>query len=346
MKLRKMIALLVLIAFIVMPLVACNSDETEERKGSTEYTTTSNTNDGERLVVYGIYKAGDQTWFIDQGEAARNAVESLGGEFIFVDARMDPEEFLNAISNAIANNATGIVTCIVDQAMSQVIVDMLADANIPVIATDDALQDGDGNKIAPWIGIDGFVIGEAVGKWMAEYVLENDMATDESVGILLMTMDTVSSVVPRTEGMMSMFMSLVPDFDEGRVFSADHDGTADRGNVSASAVITANPQITTWLVMGGNEPGNVGALRALETMGLDQDAIVTGLGGYMAAEEWINRGDDTALKAAPYFSSVAIGEGSINLLMSLINGEDVPQETAVPAVMVTPNNFREIMGIE
>ena len=64
-----------------------------------------------KLVVYGIYKAGDQTWFIDEGAAAKKAVEAAGGEFIFVDAKMSPEEYLKAIDNAIANKATGIVTC-------------------------------------------------------------------------------------------------------------------------------------------------------------------------------------------------------------------------------------------
>ena len=36
----------------------------------------------DKLVVYGIYKAGDQTWFIDEGDAAKKAVEDAGGEVI------------------------------------------------------------------------------------------------------------------------------------------------------------------------------------------------------------------------------------------------------------------------
>ena len=75
------------------------------------------------LLVYGIYKAGDQTWFIDEGEAAKNAVEALGGEFVYVDAKMNPEEYLKAIDNAVANHATGIVTCIPDQTLSQAALD-------------------------------------------------------------------------------------------------------------------------------------------------------------------------------------------------------------------------------
>ena len=52
---------------------------------------------------------------------------------------MSPEEYLKAIDNAIANNAVGVVTCIPDQTMSQAAVDKLVEANIPVVAADDAL---------------------------------------------------------------------------------------------------------------------------------------------------------------------------------------------------------------
>ncbi len=61
----------------------------------------------DKLVVYGIYKAGDQTWFIGEGAVAQKAVEEAGGEFIYVDAKMNPEEYLKAIDNAVANHASG-----------------------------------------------------------------------------------------------------------------------------------------------------------------------------------------------------------------------------------------------
>ena len=111
-------------------------------------------------TVYGIYKAGDQTWFIDEGDAAKAKVEADGGEFIYVDAKMSPEEYLKDIDNAIANNAAGIVTCIPDQTLSQAAVDKCKEAGIPIVAGDDALE-VDGEKIAPWVGIDAYNIGAA-----------------------------------------------------------------------------------------------------------------------------------------------------------------------------------------
>ena len=87
----------------------------------------------DKLVVYGIYKAGDQTWFIDEGAAAQEAVEAAGGEFIYVDAKMNPEEYLKAIDNAVANHASGIVTCIPDQTLSQAAIDKAEEAGMMML---------------------------------------------------------------------------------------------------------------------------------------------------------------------------------------------------------------------
>lgn len=325
------------IVVLALGLGACSTDGGGNTEGN-------ESKDGDKFVVYGIYKAGDQSWFIDEGDAAKRAVEAAGGEFIYVDAKMDPEEYLKAIDNAIANNAAGIVTCIPDQTMSQAVIDKVSAAGIPIVAADDALQDDDGNKLAPWVGINAYVIGEANGEWLASHTKENDLMGDE-VGMLIMTMDTVSSVVPRTEGIYDKFTTDLPEFDEAKIFKADYDGTTDKGNTAAAAVITAHPEIKTWLVAGGNEEGTIGALRALEAAGVDDTSVVVGIGGYLAKDEWNTKGaDGTAMKAAAYFSAEQVGEGSVKALLDLIDGKSVDQERAVDAVIVTPENYKEEMG--
>lgn len=300
---------------------------------------------GETGVIYGIYKAGDQTWFIDEGNAAKAAVEARGDSFTYVDAKMSPEEYLKAIDNAIANNAKGIVTCIPDQTMSQAAVDKATEAGIPIVAADDALQDSGGNKIAPWVGINAYVIGQANGAWLANYAKENELAGKDDVALLILTMDTVSSCVPRAEGEYDQFVADCADFDTSKIYKADYDGTTDKGNIAATSIITAHPEVKTWLVTGANEEGTIGACRALESAGLDKDACVVGLGAYMAKDEWNNKGaDGTCMKAAAYFSSLSVGEGSVDVLYKLIDGETPDMETAVEAVIVTPENYKDEMG--
>ena len=212
--------------------------------GSSETAAADTGSTGSNGVIYGIYKAGDQTWFIDEGEAAAAAANEAGYEFIYVDARMSPEEYLRAIDNAIANNAAGVVTCTPDQTLSRAVVDMLSAANIPVVAADDALEEN-GEKLAPWVGINAYVIGEANGQWLADYVKENNLAGQEGVGLLIMTMDTVSSCVPRAEGEYDRFTAECPEFPVDKIYFADYDGTTDKGYTAADAVFTAHPEITT-----------------------------------------------------------------------------------------------------
>lgn len=340
MKMKKAAAAVLAVVMAGAMLAGCSNGETKE---------TSKTEDGgsksDKLVVYGIYKAGDQTWFIDEGKAAEKAVKDAGGEFIYVDAKMNPEEYLKAIDNAIANNASGIVTCTPDQTMSQAVVTKCEQAGIPVVAADDALQEESGKKLAPWVGINAYKIGEANGEWLADYTKENNLAADPEVGMLLMTMDTVSSCVPRAEGEFDKFTELVPEFDQSKIFKADYDGTTDKGNTAAAAVITAHPEIKKWLVTGANEEGCIGAVRALESAGLDKDACVVGLGAYMAKDEWNTKGaDGTCMKASAYFSADSVGAGSVEVLLDMINGKEPAEETAVDAVVVTPENYKEVMG--
>lgn len=358
-KMKKMLALTAAVVMAGSALAGCSSGSSETTTAASEAADTTAAGDaseaaseGEEaaepagdLLVYGIYKAGDQTWFIDEGAAAQKAVEEAGGEFIFVDAKMNPEEYLKAIDNAIANNASGIVTCIPDQTMSQAVITKCEEAGIPVVAADDALQDTEGNKLAPWVGINAYVIGEANGEWLANYAIENNLVGDEEVGLLLMTMDTVSSCVPRAEGELDKFTELCPDFDQSKIFKADYDGTTDKGNTAAAAVITAHPEIKKWLVTGANEEGCIGAVRALESAGLDKDACVVGLGAYMAKDEWNNKGaDGTCMKASAYFSADSVGAGSVEVLLDMIAGNEVEMEKAVDAVVVTPETYKEVMG--
>ena len=294
-----------------------------------------------KLIVYGIYKSGDQEWFLNEGEAARKTVEEAGGEYFYVDVALEGQKMLDAIDQAYANGADGIVTCTPDQTMSQNIVDKCNEYGIAVVACDDALE-VNGEKIAPWVGIAGYDIGSSCAQWLCDYIEKNNLAEDPECGVLIMTMSTVSSCVPRTDGEYAVLSERFLQFEEGgRLFYADYDGTTEKGNVNAAAIITGNPQITKWMVMGANEEGIIGCVRALETNGVDAESACVGMGAYMVVEEY-EKG--SCLRAAPYFSDVAIGTYSVNTLFDLIDGNDVEMETAVPAEITTPENYHDILG--
>lgn len=342
---KKILALLMLLSLTLGIISGCSTDTGKdgdaEPAGGTDVV--SEDGDKDKLLIYGIYKAGDQTWFIDEGKAAEVKANEMGADFVFVDAKMNPEECLKAVDNAIANKADGIVMCIPDQTMSQAVVDKCEAAGIPIVAADDALE-VNGEKIAPWVGIDGYVIGEANGEWMANYVKDNGLLDDPEAAVMMLTMDTVSSCVPRSEGEFDKFTEILPDFDVSKIYKADTDGTTDKGNTAATAVMTAHPEVKKWMVMTANEESAMGAVRAIETAGLDKESCVIGLGAYLAKDEW-NQGKDVCMKSSAYFSADSIGGTSVEILINYINdGSEMPMSTAVPAIIVTPENYKDVMG--
>ena len=118
MKAKKLSALLMTVVLGAAALTGCSTETGETAKETTKETTkttteapkdtgsdtagettketskdedtseaAAKTGSDDKLLVYGIYKAGDQTWFIDEGEAAKKAVEAAGGRFVYVDAK-------------------------------------------------------------------------------------------------------------------------------------------------------------------------------------------------------------------------------------------------------------------
>ncbi|MFR0073880.1 MAG: hypothetical protein ACLRVD_05750 [Blautia caecimuris] len=50
------------------------------------------------------------------------------------------------------------------------------------------------------------------------------------------------------------------------------------------------------------------------------------------------------MKASAYFSADQVGAGSVEVLLDMIEGNEPEMETAVDAVVVTPENYKEEMG--
>jgi L-arabinose transport system substrate-binding protein len=287
---------------------------------------------GDGPVIVGLYKMGTAEWFLQEGEASRKIVEEAGGTFNYMNCETDGATFMEMLDTCIADKIDGLLTCIPDQNLSQAAVDKLKEAGIPVIACDDALEDENSKQLAPWVGIDAYNIGAGVGEWAAEYIKTNNLLDDPSFGIMLMTAETVSSCVPRTEGQIDKLKEAFPDI-ESKIYKADHDTNMETGNVAAAAVITGNPQITKWLVLAVSDEGAVGAARALESAGLAKDAMCVGLGGYYCPEEFAN--ETSPFRAAAYFSARDVGGNAAQEMIDFLkNGTPIPDKLAVSAKIV------------
>lgn len=349
---------LLLVLVMVLSLVACGSGSTETT-AATEAKTDAQTpveteaaapaEEGDKeLNVYGIYKS-DGAYFVNEGWSVENTMTQIAEEngytvnWHYLTCDMDPEKCMTLIENAIADKADAIITCVPDQTMSIAVKERCDEAGVPVVAVDDGLIDTDGNKIAPWFGIDAYNIGYAAGEWLADYASENNVLEDETVGLMYMTMSTVSSCVPRTEGAQAAWADKLGDAMADRTYYADYETTSELAYNAATAVITAHPEITTWLVMTPSENGALGGGSALEEAGLDGTSCVVNLGGDEMATQW-DEGNYSVVKVCAYFSGFVVGrEAGKAVANYLIFGTELPDEYATPAEMMTQDNYLDVV---
>jgi L-arabinose transport system substrate-binding protein len=298
----------------------------------------SESKSNDQIVIAGIYKMGDAEWFLQEGEAARKVIEAAGGKFMYMDAGLDGARYMEMLDTAITQQVDGVLTCPPDQNLSKAAVNKLKEAGIPVIACDDALQDENGNRLAPWVGIDAYNIGKNVGEWSVNYINENNLENNPDFGIMLLTADTVSSCVPRTQGQYETIIKAFPEFENnGKIYKADHDTTAAKGNEAASTVIAGNPNIKQWLVLGVSDDGAQGAARAIESVGLTDGSMCVGLGGYFAPEEFAKA--SSPFKACAYFSAKDVGGTAAKQMISYLqDGTPIPDVYAAGAIIVEPDD--------
>ena len=305
-----------------------------------------------------ICKDLSQEWFQSTLAAIEATSKEMGAkEVIALDCEMNPEKCLNHLDNLIAQQVDIIIICTPDQQLSQTIVSRCAEAGIPVFADADGLI-VDGKHIAPALELDAYTVGYGIGEWLGNYVnTEMDYAADKAkIGYMRLTMNEVSSCVPRAEGAKDAFLAGVPEYDAATIYDANYDGTTEVAYDVAAATITAHPEVTKWIVTAPNDEGAAGATRALEAAGLDKEACVVGAGAYIAKEEF--KKEYSCFKAAAYFSATVTGTEEAKAACEfLATGKEIFGEYKdtiecdnefgifpLGGIMVDPTNYVEVMG--
>lgn len=310
---------------------------------------------GEGPVIGYICKDLSQQWFIQVTDVLKSHAAELGAkEVILADTSMNPEKYLTAVDNMIAQNVDVLIVCPPDQKLSQATVDRCNEAGIKLFADADGLINEEGKHIAPALELDAYKVGQSQGEWMGQYVVDNKLEEDADTAYLCLTMETVSSCKPRSEGALAAFKEKAPKFAEAKIIKADYDGTSEKSFDVTAATITANPDVKNWVVTAPNDEGAQGATRALEQSGKDKEATVSGLGAYLAKDEF--KKDYSCFKSAGYF--MASEDGKVIAEAAVNWAKD---ETKVPfteyikegeefgvyplgAVMVDAANYEATMG--
>lgn len=302
-------------------------------------------------------------------QQVQEALETLGEENNFTlltaDASRDINTQLSQIDTAITQDIDGAFIFIVDEGSATAVVEKFEDAGIPVIGETLKLQDGDGNNIAPYVELNAALVGGNCGTWVAENWESTgvDLSDPSKVGVIIDTNSIYQSDMNRGDGFLEALNEGLPGIPEGNVYTADcaaeatSDDNTEASYNQVSALLSAHPEIESWIIMGTVDSYAMGAARAVESAGLEDSTILVSAGGELAIQEWAN-GTGDVWKATCYYDAMDFAEALVEGMLAITRDgqaatdiyadylEDGQTYAAVEisGTMCTPETYEEVTG--
>jgi L-arabinose transport system substrate-binding protein len=296
----------------------------------------------ESPLLVAINKSADQQYFIDLQNSFVDTAESLGAQAKKFDAKLDPNLGVSLVNDAISAGAKGIAITVPDQTIGPAIAKAASDAGVTLIATDDSIVDESGNPV-PFVGFDGKDMGKKVGEAAAQLLSDSGWLDDTSkkVGVLSVEVQTLSVCNDRTDNEKAAIIAA--GMPEAQVFPVPYTGETLSAQDAAGPIITANPDVTNWIVFGCNDEGVLGTTNALATAGVNpDDVIAVGLGAYEACKPWA-AGQPSGFKAALFISGLDVGKTAAQVLHdAVVNGQAPPEKTFAPTTIVYPDTYADV----
>lgn len=317
----------------------------------------------EKLVFEYFNTSMTVEWIQQIDESLRTLGEEYGFEVLNGDASRDINTQLSQVDTAIGQGIDGAFLFVVDEGSATAVVDKFNEAGIPVIGETLKLKDGEGNNVAPYVELDAYGVGTNCGEWVVENkdTVGVDLSDVSKVGIIQNTNSKYQSDLTRVDGFMNGIAAL--GIPEDNVYMADcaaeatsSDNTEASYN-QVSAILSAHPDIITWVVFASVDSYGMGAARAIEAAGLQDDAVLVTAGGELAIQEWAN-GSAPEWKATCYYDAMDFATQMVEGMLQITREgktaaeiypdfkEDGQEYAAVKISgnMATPETYEEIVG--
>ena len=294
------------------------------------------------VTIAYIQKQGDQQYFVDEANGARDEAKALGHVKVdVVNVQMDANAAISAMNVMVGQKVNGIAVVVPDQQIGPQVIDMASGASIPLVSSDDPIKSGTGQP-APFVGFDGYQMGYKVGQAAGELYKKAGWAPD-STRVAAAYEEQLSVCADRENGEEAGFKAAAGSVPTIVKIGTDN-SVVDAQN-RTSAVVTANPQIKHWVVWGCNDENETGAVTALTNADIPVSGIIgVGLGAYLTCKDW-QAGQESGNKAALFISGHDVGSAAVKVLVDAIrNKTPLPAKTIATTTIVTPINWKGVMG--
>ena len=262
----------------------------------------------------------DIGWCVQVADAFNELANEYNLQVYIADGGFNPETQFNQLEQYIAMGVDVLAIMCIDPGSAQAFADRCKEVGILLLGETTSMRDVNDQLVAPcdWL------YGYEVGYKMAEWTVNNyerfgfDLSDLSKVGYIYMTDSMFVEMAAREQGSEEVWLKAFPDFPRDQMFCSDRSSDLQASNMEAgynttAAIITANPQFETWIILSYQEDYASGACRAIEDLGLVERTMLVSAGGENVIPEW-----DAGLTKPWYASCYFTGMDSASIIADAI----------------------------
>jgi L-arabinose transport system substrate-binding protein len=337
---RRSGAILAIGVAAALSLTACSS-------GKEDTSTSSNKKVSGKISIAYLQKQGDQQYFIDEAQGAKDKAKQLGNVDVkVVNLGNDTNKAVSETQAAVAQKANGVIIVPPDPAVGPQIVQTAAGGKVTLLSSDDQIcKNGPDpakcpkDQLVQRVGFSGSQMGTQVGQRAGEEFKKAGWKAADTAIISAWKQD-VTVCTDRVKAAQPAFETAAGT--KVKVINVGTDNTPTDAQSKVGAVISGHRSVKHWVVWGCNDENVQGAVTALQNGGVNASNIIgVGLGAYLACKDWGAGAASSGMKAALFIDGRAIGTTAAQLMYDhLKNGKPFPQELDAPTKMVDPSNWK------
>lgn len=219
----------------------------------------------EDLIVVGFSQLGSESgWRTAHTTSIQQALTKDAGYFlIFNNARQMQDNQIKAIRSFISQRVDYIVFAPVIEDGWNTVLQEAKDAGIPVIVADRMVNVQDDSLYTTWIGMDAREEGKKAGRWLEEY-LEQEQRQTEEINIIVLK-GTIGSTaeIGRTKG----FDEIAVQHENWHIIdSVTAEFTANKAKEVMRKMLRRYPKID--VLVSQNDDMTMGAIEAMQEAGI------------------------------------------------------------------------------
>ena len=290
-------------------------------------------------------------WFTPKADSLGETVKGAGYEYLYIDANSDEQAWLDGIQNIINQDFDVVVMTPVNTALLPDAIQMLQDAGIAYLTTDDPGADAY-DFYSPHYGLDDYYLHNELGKLAAQAMADRnfmDGVKDDYSNFLFVIEDSpaVEAIHKRNVGFYDGIKAAYPDIPDDRVIWLDCGGSlSDEIMPKFSSTLQANlGTVDKWIVSSGGADGVVPTITLFQEQGIDLSNVIMAdcFSTANPFEMMIKDPEVAKCCFGAALASAPSGVGMGNLIIDLVeNGTPIPGFTGYDFIGTTGDNVEEI----